>query len=428
MNISYRSFLKLLLFVLVFSYIYSIKYRFQLSSIVVLGVCGFLLTLYTRVKFNFILPRKIWNIVMMLLGFCFLYILVVLINIQCDFYFIKEFVILDLLTLFAVYPIFVLLKKIYRVITFLVIAKYCILAVTLQNLLAILMFFFPTLNSFLLNLLAPSDLEMTIVENAYGFRLIGFGTAFFASGVINSVALILCAVIINFSVLSRKQLIEYIIIYLFVFLIGLMMSRTTLVGFVLSLFAFCYKAKIWRFKVALRLRVILKSMLLTCLIIYIVLCLFPSAYKDRMNTIIRFGFEFVYNYAESGKLETSSSNGLLRMYNKIPHNLKTWLIGDGFYRNPENPTRGYYMGTDIGFVRIIFCVGLLGLLYFILFQWVVVHYVSNNNEYSLRFFFILLFILFLLLNMKGVTDLFRYLILFFCTNSLPKVKAKGEDI
>lgn len=103
MNISYRSFLKLLLFVLVFSYIYSIKYRFQLSSIVVLGVCGFLLTLYTRVKFNFILPRKIWNIVMMLLGFCFLYILVVLINIQCDFYFIKEFVILDLLTLFAVY-------------------------------------------------------------------------------------------------------------------------------------------------------------------------------------------------------------------------------------------------------------------------------------------------------------------------------------
>lgn len=105
------------------------------------------------------------------------------------------------------------------------------------------MFFFPTLNSFLLNLLAPSDLEMTIVENAYGFRLIGFGTAFFASGVINSVALILCAVIINFSVLSRKQLIEYIIIYLFVFLIGLMMSRQRLLVLFFRYLHFVIKLK-----------------------------------------------------------------------------------------------------------------------------------------------------------------------------------------
>ena len=56
----------------------------------------------------------------------------------------------------------------------------------------------------------------------------------------------------------------------------------------------------------------------------------------------------------------------------FPDNLKTWLIGDGYFSNPGeiDPyfigeiVGGYYKGTDIGYLRFIFYFGLIGLLAF----------------------------------------------------------------
>ncbi|OKZ44354.1 MAG: hypothetical protein BHV68_02965 [Bacteroidales bacterium 43_8] len=409
-----RILLKWMLFFLVFSYIYSIKYKYHLHSLVILGIWGGGLNiLHFWYKDRYLISKKVWNMVMMLIAFCFLYLIVILINDRVDYFFIKEYVILDLLTLVAVYPVVILFRRLYGEMTFPLVAKFVTNAVLLQNVLSVLMFFSPEINTFLLNLLTQSDLNDVFIEGANGFRLIGFGSAFFSAGITNSVALILTAVIINFSILTKKQLLWYILVYLLIFFIGIMMSRTTLVGFVISLVVFCYKSKIWELKITSRMRVILKSIIFSCLFVFFVLTTLPSTYTNKLDMIVHFGFEFAYNYFESGKLETKSSNGLLKMFDKVPDNLKTWLIGDGLYRNPMNPEMEYYKNTDVGFLRIIHCVGIIGLLYFILFQGFVVSCVIQNNNKIFCITFVLLYVLFLCLNLKGVTDLFRYLILFF---------------
>lgn len=45
-----------------------------------------------------------------------------------------------------------------------------------------------------------------------------------------------------------------------------------------------------------------------------------------------------------------------------PENTRTWIIGDGYCGDPNNdpyyigpqPKGGYYMGTDVGYMRFIF--------------------------------------------------------------------------
>ena len=53
-----------------------------------------------------------------------------------------------------------------------------------------------------------------------------------------------------------------------------------------------------------------------------------------------------------------------------PEVLRTWVIGDGYFENQRNDrnyigsatTAGYYMGTDIGYLRFLFYFGVIGLL------------------------------------------------------------------
>ena len=60
----------------------------------------------------------------------------------------------------------------------------------------------------------------------------------------------------------------------------------------------------------------------------------------------------------------------------FPDNLHTWIIGDGYFDNPFNRDMnyigpnfgGYYMATDIGYLRFLFYVGLIGLLLFCVYM------------------------------------------------------------
>ena len=53
----------------------------------------------------------------------------------------------------------------------------------------------------------------------------------------------------------------------------------------------------------------------------------------------------------------------------FPEAIKTWLIGDGYFSPPQDTDPyftgkirlGYYMGTDVGYLRFIFYFGLIGL-------------------------------------------------------------------
>ena len=97
----------------------------------------------------------------------------------------------------------------------------------------------------------------------------------------------------------------------------------------------------------------------------------------------------------------------------LPDNLKTWLIGDGYIENPTTidpyytgeVIKGFYMGTDVGYLRFIFYFGIFGLLTFIAF------FIAITKDCMKKFHTqSTLFLLFLAVNLIGwfkvSTDIF----------------------
>ena len=112
----------------------------------------------------------------------------------------------------------------------------------------------------------------------------------------------------------------------------------------------------------------------------------------------------------------------------FPDNIKTWIIGDGYIENPYNRDPyytgprfgGYYMGTDVGYLRFILYFGLLGLSLFIYFFCRVTQIcVRRLISYKI------LFLMILAVNMIGwvkvSTDIFMVFALFLCV-------AEEEDV
>ena len=86
------------------------------------------------------------------------------------------------------------------------------------------------------------------------------------------------------------------------------------------------------------------------------------------RTDFRFGFEGFFSLVEKGRWEVHS-NEILKGMIVWPEQLKTWIVGDGFFDSPRDiPNRmgqvygGFYMRTDIGYLRYIFYFGVIGLV------------------------------------------------------------------
>ena len=54
----------------------------------------------------------------------------------------------------------------------------------------------------------------------------------------------------------------------------------------------------------------------------------------------------------------------------FPDTVRGWMIGYGYYNNPADPDANY-MGTDIGYLRVLFYVGALGsILIYLWYLWI----------------------------------------------------------
>ena len=101
----------------------------------------------------------------------------------------------------------------------------------------------------------------------------------------------------------------------------------------------------------------------------------------------------------------------------LPDSVKTYIIGDGYYTDPIVPSE-YYKGTDIGYLRLIYYFGMVGLaIYFVIQTYVIKEAYKYSSKYKMLF--ILLIFYLVILNVKGFTDLL-FLIVLFCFNFTPK--------
>lgn len=291
-----------------------------------------------------------------------------------------------------------------------------VICVLIQSVATVLMFIFPSLGEILQNIF-PIVARKSQLEDASGFRLLGIGSAFFGAGVVNGLALII--IIYLYLKGQFKNPIVLMIDYLIIFMVGLMMARTTIVGFSFSIFLLLS----WK---PLSKKSIKKNFKWLFFLILILFVAVNFLLLNANENLLNFAFEFFYNYEETGSFESASTNDMMSMY-RWPEEIKTWIIGDGLF-NTEN---GYYMKTDIGFLRLIYYGGIPIMLAYFYFSWYLISSIRKLGITKLlRYFLIICFFYQIALNFKGLVDLnFFFLLIYICIyKSKQRIKAKRYNL
>ena len=252
-------------------------------------------------------------------------------------------------------------------------------------------------------------------------RLYGIGAALDVAGTRFSVTLVIIAMMLRDLSGSRyyKYMWVYFAAFFFIAVVGNMMARTTIVGVVLAIICVFIPQHLMGIASNYQSGRVLKYLLVTLCVALPVVIYFYSA-NEQFQDNIRFAFEGFFSLAEKGQWETNSNNILKNMI-VFPDNAKTWLIGDGYIENPTyrdpyyvGPSHGgYYMNTDIGYLRFLFYFGIIGLTTFIIYFFKVAKTcVERFPKYAAMFWFVLA--INMIVWLKVSTDIFVVFALFLC--------------
>lgn len=216
----------------------------------------------------------------------------------------------------------------------------------------------------------------------------------------------------------------YFLSFIVITIVGNMIARTTIIGTVIGIIwiilaSFILPKNHQRDNVAIK-GIIIIAILVGLTGFSVVLYNTNPDVKD----LFRFAFEGFFNWIESGDWQTDSTNKLQSMV-IWPEELRTWLIGDGYFANSrydpnylgDATDQGFYMGTDIGYLRFIFYFGILGLVWMI----AVIAYsafVCADCFKSYSWLFVMALLVGLIVWGKVSTDIFLFFCLFLSTAAL----------
>lgn len=219
----------------------------------------------------------------------------------------------------------------------------------------------------------------------------------------------------------------YFLSFIVITIVGNMIARTTIIGTVIGIIwiilaSFILPKNHQRDNVAIK-GIIIIAILVGLTGFSVVLYNTNPDVKD----LFRFAFEGFFNWVESGDWQTDSTNKLQSMV-IWPEELRTWLIGDGYFANSrydpnylgDATDQGFYMGTDIGYLRFIFYFGILGLVWMI----AVIAYsafVCADCFKSYSWLFVMALLVGLIVWGKVSTDIFLFFCLFLSTAALQEL-------
>lgn len=326
----------------------------------------------------------------------------------------------------SAYSILSFMKFVHGYISLKLLIRYLIVVCVAQCILALSMDFYAPLKNWVDSFLAGEGFMGKSEERLYGLgcSLDVAGTRF------GAVLIMLAALSLEEAKENSKVLNWYILSFLIIFVIGNMISRTTIVGAVIALAYWLYNSRMLRFEMkwdTLR----LEKKIITALVIFIPILVYLYHHNAVVHQNIQFAFEGFFSLVEKGYWETNSNNRLAQML-VFPESLKTWIIGDGYFNNPLDsdptyigPGAGYfYMWTDIGYLRFIFYFGLIGTFTFCIFLYKAAK-VCAGYFYKYRFMFFSILLLNYIVWCKVATDLFPVFSLLLV---LTDIKSNESDI
>ena len=242
-----------------------------------------------------------------------------------------------------------------------------------------------------------------------GHRLYGIGAALDPAGIRFSVILVMaghqfstCPNIRNSNLYQVTVLVAFSIITL----IGVVISRTTLLGASLSLVYIIialFRMRKGGFVTTRMVQIFFWFFIVMAGIIGAVIYFYQS--NDVFHGYLRFGFEAFFNWVETGEFSTNSMDVLETMW-IWPDDLHTWIFGRGTFGVFDN-------GTDIGYCNFTLYCGLVGMVLFSIY-FIYCHLVQRRKYREFGFISIILIILTFAIWVKVTTDIFFIDALLFC--------------
>lgn len=173
----------------------------------------------------------------------------------------------------------------------------------------------------------------------------------------------------------------------FLLIIGIMfIARTGFVGVGIGImYILVKKANVSR-------QLLAKSLFTFIIIINVSIVLFPNLVTSIEEIVVPFAFEMFM----SDKIETDSTNSLLKMWS-VDFDTSTILIGDGRWSTLGG---AYYGGSDVGYIRNIYYGGFLYMLTIILLLSLLLYKVCKLAHED-TFFYLVVLLYSLLLHAKG---------------------------
>lgn len=313
------------------------------------------------------------------------------------------------------YCIYYITKRFCKVISFYVITRYFLMTLVVQSVIAIVMFVNQPICLFLFDL-QGIDLTSRVIKMYFGVRLIGLGCFYFGAGAIYGLGLI-AIMPFMLKAKNKQQLIKLILLYVYIFIVGIFFARTAMIGCVFSIvyLIFCILIPKMCNKVFLVFRQFIIYLTVFGIALVFIYTSSPKLQEDY-GDIIDFGFEAFINLVENGELSTASSDGLTEYHLSIwPQNQKTYYIGDMRWTKGDS----YYGDSDVGYVRLLFYFGVHGVILFLLYQYSIVR-ISGLifKERILSFFFFTVFFYALILLIKGYIDVASLIFIYLHYKSL----------
>lgn len=306
--------------------------------------------------------------------------------------------------LFAAFAVIFILKCIYNKVSVVALCDFLIVACLIQCVSAIMIDQIPAVHDFVAKFQDTSWIESVD-------RLYGISTSLDTAGIHFAVVLFMLTYLLanKSKEFSGWRIVFYWLSFGVITVIGNMMARTTIIGTGLGLMYIFWKSGRNLFKDYYHRRVLRYFAVMIIILMPIVVFYYNT--NERIYDNIRFGFEGFFSMAENGQWNVASNNTLKNMI-VFPSSLETWIIGDGYIENPKSDpyyvgpiTEGYYMNTDIGYLRFIFYCGLLGLVTFSTFI-IQAGLICGSRLPKYRIMCIGLIILNFILWLKVSTDLF----------------------
>lgn len=262
----------------------------------------------------------------------------------------------------AGYAVLRLIQMVHCKISVELISNYMIIVCVVQCILAYLMTLWPSLGTFVDSLMGEGDAFMSATKN----RMHGLGAALDPAGLRFSAVLIITSWLLahtDFDTAPRTGYL-YLVAFIIIMIIGNIIARSTTIGALVSICLLLISKWPVDGNISIgRSWTIVGGILLFT----IALSVWLYRVNPDFRANLRFGFEGFFSLVEKGRWEVHS-NEILKGMVVWPESLKTWIIGDGWFDNPQDiPDRfgrvlsGFYMQTDIGYLRYIFYFGTIGL-------------------------------------------------------------------